>query len=139
MMAICSEIKRVCIFYSRFATVFRVRLYSIGNESYAIVEFSPYQKVPSEKKKPDARNATIEQGIFDAACKFSVLPIYALDEDYVSFLNALNAPATTEPVSMESLGILNIFRSSGIQLNSSVQSPQFNTFQHRKPRHFSKP
>lgn len=33
-----------------------------GNESYAIVEFAPYQKVPTEKRKPDARNATIEKG-----------------------------------------------------------------------------
>jgi len=57
-----------------------------GNESYAIVEFAPYQKVPSEKKKPDARNATIEK-----------------DEDYISFLNALNAPTNTEPVSIETL------------------------------------
>lgn len=57
-----------------------------GNESHAIVEFAPYQKVPSEKKKPDARNATIEN-----------------DEDYISFLNALNAPASAEPVSIETL------------------------------------
>ena len=34
----------------------------LGNESYAIVEFAPYQKVPTEKRKPDARNATIEKG-----------------------------------------------------------------------------
>lgn len=33
-----------------------------GNESHAIVEFAPYQKIPSEKRKFDARNATIEKG-----------------------------------------------------------------------------
>jgi len=35
---------------------------SIGNEARAIVEFAPYQKIPSDKKKPDARNGTIEKG-----------------------------------------------------------------------------
>jgi regulator of nonsense transcripts 3 len=34
-----------------------------GNESRAIVEFAPYQKVPSEKKKADVRMGTIEQGM----------------------------------------------------------------------------
>ncbi|RDB17122.1 Regulator of nonsense transcripts UPF3 [Hypsizygus marmoreus] len=56
-----------------------------GNESQAVVEFAPYQKVPSEKKKVDARNATIEK-----------------DEDYISFIESLkvNKP---EPVSLETL------------------------------------
>ncbi|EEB97263.1 hypothetical protein MPER_03460, partial [Moniliophthora perniciosa FA553] len=56
-----------------------------GNESQAVVEFAPYQKVPSDKKKLDARNATIEQ-----------------DEDYISFVQSLNQP-TTEPTSIEAL------------------------------------
>jgi hypothetical protein len=34
-----------------------------GNESQAVVEFAPYQKLPLEKKKVDARNATIDQGM----------------------------------------------------------------------------
>jgi len=34
-----------------------------GNESQAVVEFAPYQKLPLEKKKVDSRNATIEQGM----------------------------------------------------------------------------
>ncbi|KAF8893014.1 Smg-4/UPF3 family-domain-containing protein [Infundibulicybe gibba] len=55
-----------------------------GNESYAVVEYAPYQKVPMEKKKADARNATIEN-----------------DEDYISFLATLKA--TAEPVSLETL------------------------------------
>jgi len=33
-----------------------------GNETQAVVEFAPYQKVPLERKKPDTRHATIEQG-----------------------------------------------------------------------------
>ncbi|KAJ6530391.1 Smg-4/UPF3 family-domain-containing protein [Mycena vulgaris] len=57
-----------------------------GNESYAVVEFAPYQKVPPEKKKVDARSGTIEK-----------------DEDYISFLESLNAQASGEPASLESL------------------------------------
>lgn len=34
-----------------------------GNESQAIVEFAPFQKVPAEKRKPDARNNTIDKGM----------------------------------------------------------------------------
>lgn len=34
-----------------------------------------------------------------------LLSICALDEDYISFLNALNAPASAEPVSIETLGM----------------------------------
>ena len=40
-----------------------IYLWGSGNESYAVVEFAPCQKVPSEKKKVDPRNATIEQGM----------------------------------------------------------------------------
>ncbi|KAF9551714.1 hypothetical protein CPC08DRAFT_699055 [Agrocybe pediades] len=57
-----------------------------GVESQAVVEFAPYQKVPSEKRKPDTRNATIEK-----------------DEDYISFIESLKASENTEPVSLESL------------------------------------
>ncbi|KAJ7079765.1 Smg-4/UPF3 family-domain-containing protein [Mycena belliarum] len=57
-----------------------------GNESYAVVEFAPYQKVPPEKKKADARSGTIEK-----------------DEDYISFLESLNAQPTGEHASLESL------------------------------------
>jgi regulator of nonsense transcripts 3 len=57
----------------------------------AVVEFSPYQKIPTEKKKADARSGTIEK-----------------DEDYMSFLESLNhkgnAPGENgEPASLESL------------------------------------
>lgn len=48
-----------------------------GNESQAVVEFAPYQKLPLEKKKVDSRNATIDQ-----------------DEEYIAFLQALETPST---------------------------------------------
>ena len=35
-----------------------------GNEFQAVVEFAPYQKVPSEKKKVDVRAGTIEKGAY---------------------------------------------------------------------------
>ncbi|KAF9078390.1 Smg-4/UPF3 family-domain-containing protein [Rhodocollybia butyracea] len=57
-----------------------------GNESQAVVEFAPYQKVPPEKKKPDARNGTIEK-----------------DENYISFIESLAAAANPEPISIEAL------------------------------------
>ncbi|KAK0205466.1 Smg-4/UPF3 family-domain-containing protein [Desarmillaria ectypa] len=57
-----------------------------GTESQAVVEFAPYQKVPMEKKKPDARVGTIEK-----------------DEDYISFIESLNAANNAEPVSVEAL------------------------------------
>ena len=42
--------------------IFNVSLFT-GNEYPAIVEFSPFQKVPKRKsKKPDSKKGTIEQG-----------------------------------------------------------------------------
>ncbi|EGO26896.1 hypothetical protein SERLADRAFT_436716 [Serpula lacrymans var. lacrymans S7.9] len=63
-----------------------IEMYLPGNESQAVVEFAPYQKIPTEKKKADARNATIEK-----------------DEDYLSFVESLNAANKAEPVSLEAL------------------------------------
>jgi hypothetical protein len=40
----------------------RAILAESGNESQAVVEFAPYQKIPAEKKKSDARTATIDKG-----------------------------------------------------------------------------
>ncbi|KAH9064533.1 Smg-4/UPF3 family-domain-containing protein [Lactarius vividus] len=48
-----------------------------GNESQAVVEFAPYQKLPLDKKKVDSRNATIDQ-----------------DEDYIAFLQSLETLST---------------------------------------------
>ncbi|KAI5994347.1 Smg-4/UPF3 family-domain-containing protein [Pisolithus albus] len=57
-----------------------------GNESHAVVEFAPYQKVPVEKRKPDPRINTIDK-----------------DEDYISFLESLKKSDKSEPVSLEAL------------------------------------
>ncbi|KAG2121258.1 Smg-4/UPF3 family-domain-containing protein [Suillus clintonianus] len=57
-----------------------------GNESQAVVEFAPFQKIPSEKKKADARNATIDK-----------------DEDYISFLETLKDAEKSEHLSLEAL------------------------------------
>ncbi|EED84142.1 predicted protein [Postia placenta Mad-698-R] len=59
-----------------------------GNESIAVVEFAPYQKVPSDKKKVDTRMGTIEK-----------------DEEYISFLESLKE-GSNKPVDGESLDIL---------------------------------
>ncbi|KAH9039962.1 Smg-4/UPF3 family-domain-containing protein [Lactarius hengduanensis] len=48
-----------------------------GNESRAVVEFAPYQKLPLEKKKVDTRNATVDQ-----------------DEEYIAFLQSLETLST---------------------------------------------
>ncbi|KAG1732134.1 Smg-4/UPF3 family-domain-containing protein [Suillus lakei] len=61
-------------------------IFAAGNESQAVVEFAPFQKIPSEKKKADARNATIDK-----------------DEDYISFLETLNNAEKSEHVSLEAL------------------------------------
>jgi hypothetical protein len=42
-----------------------------GNESQAVVEFAPYQKVPSDRKKQDARAGTIDKGSTILAILFS--------------------------------------------------------------------
>ncbi|KAG1819049.1 Smg-4/UPF3 family-domain-containing protein [Suillus subaureus] len=61
-------------------------IFAAGNESQAVVEFAPFQKIPSEKKKADARNATIDK-----------------DEDYISFVETLNNAEKSEHVSLEAL------------------------------------
>jgi regulator of nonsense transcripts 3 len=43
-----------------------------GNESQAVVEFAPFQKIPSEKRKPDARNATIDKGTVVSGSEISL-------------------------------------------------------------------
>ncbi|KAJ2955877.1 hypothetical protein NUW54_g14704 [Trametes sanguinea] len=62
-----------------------------GNESIAIVEFAPFQKVPNEKKKQDSRAGTIEK-----------------DEDYISFLESLKEASTkpSDADTLEALGML---------------------------------
>ena len=43
-----------------------IEKYHIGNESVAIVEFAPCQKIPPEKKKVDPRVGTIANGMSSA-------------------------------------------------------------------------
>ncbi|KIK82630.1 hypothetical protein PAXRUDRAFT_153590 [Paxillus rubicundulus Ve08.2h10] len=57
-----------------------------GKESHAVVEFSPFQKIPTEKKKIDARNNTIDK-----------------DEDYISFIESLKSAEKNEPLPLEAL------------------------------------
>ncbi|KAG2361050.1 Smg-4/UPF3 family-domain-containing protein [Suillus spraguei] len=52
---------------------FRV-IFVAGNESQAVVEFAPFQKIPSEKKKADARNATIDKASLEALIAASQPP-----------------------------------------------------------------
>ena len=95
-MAICSEIKRVRLSDHLSLPALSPRLIpslliGVGNESTAVVEFAPYQKIPTEKKKTDARSGTIEK-----------------DEDYLSFLESLNNKGSVpgesgESASLESL------------------------------------
>ncbi|KAG7442933.1 uncharacterized protein BT62DRAFT_922365 [Guyanagaster necrorhizus] len=49
-----------------------------GIESQAVVEFAPYQKVPTEKKKPDARIGTIEKESLNAANNAEPVSVEAL-------------------------------------------------------------
>uniref|UniRef100_A0A0W0FBB7 UPF3 domain-containing protein n=1 Tax=Moniliophthora roreri TaxID=221103 RepID=A0A0W0FBB7_MONRR len=76
--------------YVAFKTEEQLTTFHREYDGHAVVEFAPYQKVPSDKKKADARNATIEQGIL------------VVDEDYISFVQSLNQ-LTTEPTSIEVL------------------------------------
>ncbi|KAF7722069.1 hypothetical protein EC973_003717 [Apophysomyces ossiformis] len=50
-----------------------------GNESRAVVEFAPFQKIPKEHKNPDARQGTIDD-----------------DPDYLNFLESLKAEEKKE-------------------------------------------
>ncbi|KAN0078030.1 hypothetical protein V8E55_010087 [Tylopilus felleus] len=67
------------------AKLYRVhhRLHQLGNESHAVAEHVPFQKVSTEKKKPVSRNNTINQ-----------------EEDYLSFLEMFKL---TKSVSLEAL------------------------------------
>ncbi|KAI0753310.1 Smg-4/UPF3 family-domain-containing protein, partial [Daedaleopsis nitida] len=59
-----------------------------GNESIAVVEFAPFQKVPNEKKKADSRAGTIEK-----------------DEDFISFLESLKE-VSSKPFDADTLETL---------------------------------
>lgn len=70
----------------------------VGNESEAVVEFAPFQKVPPEKKKVDPRAGTITEGTY-LLLNISSIHSYGLhliDEDYLSFIASLQQPTLPE-------------------------------------------
>ncbi|KAF7965628.1 hypothetical protein HWV62_42619 [Athelia sp. TMB] len=73
-----------------------------GNESIAVVEFAPYQKIPSDKKKADARCNTIDR-----------------DEDYISFIKSLENKGSSnnndEPTTLEQLSMF--YSNSSLKFN----------------------
>ena len=83
----------------------RISLARKGNESHALVEYAPFQKVPTEKKKTDARNNTIDTGEW-SCLRFVVWRILIScatpDENYLSFLESLKG-TKTESVSLDTL------------------------------------
>lgn len=80
----------------------------IGNEYHAVVEFAPYQKVPSAPKN-DNRQGTIEDGTFFSLFRYTTFigltfQPFTLDEDFKSFVASLSAPdapveTVAEPIS----------------------------------------
>ncbi|KAJ3529050.1 hypothetical protein NM688_g7909 [Phlebia brevispora] len=74
-----------------------------GNESIAVVEFAPFQKVPSAKKA-DSRVATIDK-----------------DEDYLSFLESLKESAS-KPAEADAIETLGMFPYLNIQQAISYSS-----------------
>jgi regulator of nonsense transcripts 3 len=44
--------------------------FTLGVETPAVVEFAPYPKIPSDKKKADSRNGTIEKGAISYVSPF---------------------------------------------------------------------
>lgn len=86
--------------------VITVLIFYVGNETQVVVEFSPYQKIPTEKSKADNRIATIEEGV----PRGSVFPPRYLhegnaDEDYLSFAKSLesNNPKPFDEETLEHL------------------------------------
>lgn len=75
-----------------------------GNESTAVVEFAPFQKVPSSTKKLDTRIATIDKGSTRLSILSSTEPVVS-DEDFISFLESLKEPETTA-VDVDTLELL---------------------------------
>lgn len=63
-----------------------------GNESRAVVEFAPFQKLPKEQKNPDSRQGTIDEGKVHNTLHDSIFNMHLyLDPDYLKFLDSLKA------------------------------------------------
>ena len=83
----------------------RLRCFSPGNESIAVVELAPFQKVPNEKKKADSRAGTIEKGPYVELMRLLPPHLPNTDEDYVSFLESLKE-VSTKPFDADTLETL---------------------------------
>lgn len=69
-----------------------------------MVEFAPYQKIPAEKKKADARGGTIEK-----------------DEDYISFLDSLKSGGAGDNGGKENdLDSLSMFTSVSVVISLNI-------------------
>lgn len=84
------------------------------------MEFAPFQKVPSDKKKPDARAGTIEQGAFCALRIAKMLLMIGIEEDYISFLQSLK-DASTKPSDADTLETLGMIKTS-VSLATSLRA-----------------
>lgn len=79
-----------------------------GNEGKAHVEFAPFQKIPREQRKADAKQGTIEEGTVLKQCRshsnhpfisflrpqLRIVFCLLLDPDYIAFLQSLTADPT---------------------------------------------
>ncbi|KAG9325101.1 hypothetical protein KVV02_006763 [Mortierella alpina] len=74
-----------------------------GNEGRAYVEFAPFQKVPREQRKPDAKQGTIEE-----------------DPDYIAFLQSLNAEPTEAEKEMKLSGTEQLLKESFLNPKSTA-------------------
>ncbi|KAF9959204.1 hypothetical protein BGZ70_008934 [Mortierella alpina] len=73
-----------------------------GNEGRAYVEFAPFQKIPREQRKPDAKQGTIEE-----------------DPDYIAFLQSLNAEPTEAEKEMKLSGTEQLLKESFLNPKST--------------------
>ncbi|KAK3832104.1 MAG: Smg-4/UPF3 family-domain-containing protein [Linnemannia elongata] len=73
-----------------------------GNEGKAHVEFAPFQKIPREQRKADAKQGTIEE-----------------DPDYIAFLQSLTADPTDAEKEMKLSGTEQLLKESAINPKST--------------------
>ncbi|KAG0215507.1 hypothetical protein BGX28_009555 [Mortierella sp. GBA30] len=74
-----------------------------GNEGRAHVEFAPFQKIPREQRKPDAKQGTIEE-----------------DPDYIAFLEALSAEPTEAEKEMKMSETEQLLKESAVNPKSTA-------------------
>lgn len=96
-----------------------VQPYSLGNESVAVVEYAMYQKVPHEKRKADAKVGTIESGVMNPPKAEYIIThphLRNTDDDFISFLEALNKPMEPTPDINELVAQGKLFNSLVLEL-----------------------